>query len=431
MIPLNISDSIRNLITGLGTGIDKSTHTQFTFTPLSQDQIDKAYRSSWIARKVIDIPADDAVREWRDWTDPAIGDLEEALDVKRQVHEALIKSRLYGGACLYLGLPGDPAEPVESIGMGDLQFVRTFTRFHLSEGPYVLDIGSPMFGRPAYYTLSGSNHIQIHASRLVCFIPRMIPYGADVNSWGDSVLDAIHDEIKHTTETTYNVATMVHEAIVDIVKVPELLRSVSNATYRENLITRFMLTKQGKGLHRSMLLDKEDDHSRIATPFGGLPEVLRTFLLIVSGAADIPVTRMIGQSPSGLSATGESDLRNYYDSISADQQNILGPTMRPLDIALAHSALGSWPEGLEYTWKPLWQMSSTEMAQRNLIEAQAFQIDAMVGLYNDDVLRMARSAQLDASGQYPGFSEIEAKHGMDVDDPLPEDDPDVSGQFGA
>lgn len=44
---------------------------------------------------------------------------------------------------------------------------------------------------------------------------------------------------------------------------------------------------------------------------------LDRFLQIVSGAADIPAIRLLSQSPAGMNATGESDLRNYYDRLSA------------------------------------------------------------------------------------------------------------------
>jgi uncharacterized protein len=41
------------------------------------------------------------------------------------------------------------------------------------------------------------------------------------------------------------------------------------------------------------------------------------FRKIVSGAADIPVTRLLGQSPAGMNATGTSDMKNYHDRIQS------------------------------------------------------------------------------------------------------------------
>ncbi len=65
--------------------------------------------------------------------------------------------------------------------------------------------------------------------------------------------------------------------------------------------------------------------------------MVRTFLQVAAGAADIPVTRLLGQSPAGLSATGDSDTRNYYDMIAARQELDLRPQLERLDRLIAHS----------------------------------------------------------------------------------------------
>jgi hypothetical protein len=73
--------------------------------------------------------------------------------------------------------------------------------------------------------------------------------------------------------------------------------------------------------------------------------VLRTFLSIVAGAADIPATILLGKSPDGMNATGDSDFRAYYDSIGSKQDNELRPLIERVDEVLIPSALGSRPEG--------------------------------------------------------------------------------------
>jgi hypothetical protein len=53
--------------------------------------------------------------------------------------------------------------------------------------------------------------------------------------------------------------------------------------------------------------------------FSGLAEVVMMFAQHVSGALQIPLTRLLGQSPKGLGNEGESDVRTYYDNISQRQ----------------------------------------------------------------------------------------------------------------
>jgi hypothetical protein len=63
-----LTDSLANLMSSMGiAGRDKAVSTQYTFGLLTQPQLENAYRGDWIARKVVDIPAQDATRAWRAW----------------------------------------------------------------------------------------------------------------------------------------------------------------------------------------------------------------------------------------------------------------------------------------------------------------------------------------------------------------------------
>ena len=59
------ADSLVNLVTGLGTDRDKTTLTAWADRLMSDQQAATAYANDWIARKSIDIPVEDALREWR------------------------------------------------------------------------------------------------------------------------------------------------------------------------------------------------------------------------------------------------------------------------------------------------------------------------------------------------------------------------------
>jgi len=70
------------------------------------------------------------------------------------------------------------------------------------------------------------------------------------------------------------------------------------------------------------LLDSEDEYSSEShAAFGGLSDIMGRFMEQISGANQIPLVRLFGQSPAGFS-TGETDLRNYYDTVSQAQEKI-------------------------------------------------------------------------------------------------------------
>ena len=76
-------------------------------------------------------------------------------------------------------------------------------------------------------------------------------------------------------------------------------------------------------------------------------------MLDMAGAAEIPAVKLFGRSPAGLNATGVSDLKNYYEFISALQERHLRPALEKLLPVMALSAWGVLPESLDFTFNPI------------------------------------------------------------------------------
>ena len=62
-----VSDGLRNLVANLGTSRDKSSGNEYTTTGYSATELLAAYRSSSVAKAIVDMPAEDMCREWRQW----------------------------------------------------------------------------------------------------------------------------------------------------------------------------------------------------------------------------------------------------------------------------------------------------------------------------------------------------------------------------
>ncbi|TIW79271.1 MAG: DUF1073 domain-containing protein, partial [Mesorhizobium sp.] len=180
--------------------------------------------------------------------------------------------------------------------------------------------------------------------------------------WGDSVLLSVMEAIKQADNTSANIASLVFEAKVDIIRIPNFMASLANEDYKRKILERYTLANTSKGINGTLMLDKEEEYASKSTSFATLPDVLDRFLQIVSGAADIPATRLLGQSPAGMNATGESDLRNYYDRLQAMQAIEMTPAMARLDECIIRSATGGRDASIYYEWAPLWGMSETEKA---------------------------------------------------------------------
>lgn len=408
-------DTLQNLVTGFGTDRDKNVTNTFVFNELTQQELEDAYRGDWIARKVIEIPVHDATREWRAWQAEgdqieAIEETERRIGLKAKLIKARVLARLYGGGALVLGVDGsgNPHEPLDPtrVKQGGLKFVHAVSRHQLTSGPIDRNPMSPFFGEPEYYQhhVEGAAIIRIHPSRVVRFVGSPVPDDRlSVDGWGDSVLCAIEDAVKNVAMTTSSMAAMVSELKLDIIAVPNLLANLATTEYASKLINRFRLANIAKSSVNALLIDKEEEWQRISASFAGSNELLQQYLLIVSAAADIPATRMLGMSPGGLNSTGESDVRNYYDRLRGEQEDIVRPAMARIDEVLIWSSLGMRDENIHYGWNPLWQMTDDEKANIALKKAQVFQIDVSTGLLPQDALTEARKNQLIEDGTYPGI----------------------------
>lgn len=438
-----VGDSLTNLVSRMGTGRDKAALSVYTTPLLTDQEILDAYRGSWLPRKIVDIPAFDSVRAWRDWQAEkdqieAIEAEEKRLNVQGKVLEARTKARLWGGAAIHIGTGDeDLRKPLdlERIRAGGIKHLTVLTRRQLKAGELDRDPASEWFGKPKIYALTAGvrAQLEIHPSRLVVFSGNQQPDvdltgGGDL-AWGDSVLLSVMEAIKQADGTAANIASLVFEAKIDIVRVPNFMASLRDEGYRAKLLERFTLAATAKGINGTLILDKEEEYESKSASFATLPDVMDRFLQIVSGAADIPATRLLGQSPAGMNATGESDLRNYYDRLSSEQAIIMAPAMHRMDEALIRSALGSRPAEVYYEWAPLWGMSEKEKAEVFKMKADAGR--ALAGsaagtLLPVEALSDALVNTFTEDGSLPGLEAAIEEYGT-----LAEQEPSVEEQAAA
>lgn len=412
-------DTLYNLVTGLGGAKDKSQSNQFGVVELNQFVAENMYRGDWIARKIVNTPAQDATREWRDWRAEndqieLIEDVERELGIQLRTKQGMVKARLYGGAALILGIDDgkDPSEEliVDDVGEGMLRFVHAVSRHELSvDGGLETDLMSPYFGEPRMYVRhvkgpQATPRVLIHPSRVIRIQGEDYPDpNMSSDGWGESVLQSVYDAVRNAGMVAQAGAVLIDELKVDVIKIPELTRQLGDAEATNLLTERLSYGMLSKSLNNALVMDKDDEWERVSAQLAGLPDVIKMYLLIAAGAADIPATRLLGQSPSGLNATGESDVRNYYDRIASDQENYLTPTLSRLDEVLIRSATGGRDENIYYEWNPLWQMNENELADIAKKKAEVFKIDVDMMLIPTDALAKARENTLIEDGTYPGI----------------------------
>lgn len=420
------SDKLSNVAAALGGSRDKWSSTSFSFGQMTTTELWDAYRGDWMVRQAVDVPALDMCREWRDWQADkdqieAIEELERDLDIRAKVLKGLKLARLYGGAALLLGIGTDEPEEelnFDSVGKGDLRYVHVMTKQELTAGAKRRDPEDPWYGEPDYYQLSMAEGgvYQVHPSRVIRLNGNeRLSMSDDADVWGDSIVYSIADAVKNAGTATQAIAALLLEAKIDVIKVPGLMEALGSEEYTNRLTTRFSTAMSLKSLVNTLILDAEEEYEQKQINFSTFPELIREYTQLVAGAADIPVTRLLGQSPGGMNATGESDLKNYYDRIKAEQNIGLRGSLAPLDEVLIRSATGARDDAIHYTWAPLFQLD--EKTQVEIEKTRAETVSSLIntGLVPSGVLAKATENALIESGRWPGIEGAFEEYGEEAE----------------
>lgn len=437
-----VTDSLKNLVSGLGTGNDKRTHNEFVFSNnwLNFSQLEAAYTENWIARQIVDVPIEDAMREWRTFKCPEAADIaaeEKRLGLVAKYSEGRKWSKLYGGAGILMvtDQPMDQPLNLEAIKKGGLKRLVTLDRWEIQ--PQLINFTDPIaenYLLPEFYQVRGGSY-RIHHSHIIRIDGESLPrrVRAFNEGWGDSRLRQVLDDLKDIVASRSGIATMIQESNVDVVTRDGLSNELASDE-ESNVLKRFALGAQMKSLVNMLLLDGEESYERKQLSFSGLEGILDKFMIWISGAADIPMTRLFGRSAAGMNATGDGDLNNYYDGLAGAQETRYRPELEKLDEVLIRSAVGNIPEECEWQWNPLYQESGTELAQQELALAQANDIyyqqgslqrshimlrlkgEGRYAIEDDEIEAMKAQEKLEAEG---GFGDdplvLEGETGADND----------------
>lgn len=414
------NDGLENITTGMGTSRDNRVHDVWVYDLLNNfQQLDAAYQTNWIARQIVDVPARDMTREWRTIkSDDAeeIAQHEKELDIENQVQDAVSWARLFGGAGMLMLTNQDLTCPlrIKQIKKGDLKRVLVFDRWELT--PQTLntwDVLAPNYLQPEFYTIQGG-HTSIHWTHVVRFMGEKLPrrHWAQTSGWGDSVLRKCIEDIQDTVAAKNGIATLMREANIDVLTREGLAEELAS-DQDDAIIKRYTTFRAMKSIVNMALLDGDEKLDRQTLNLSGVAPIIETFITWISGAARVPVTKLFGTSAKGMNATGEGDLKNYYDDIRAMQKNSLTTPMHALDEVLLRSAVGRMPTNYDYEWNPLAQQNEVESEQARLLKAQRDQVYLDAGIVQpSQVMR-----ELQAGEQYQ-FADNQIEQLEAVEDPL-------------
>lgn len=380
------NDAFQNPLTRNGVFMPNVLEsTQYPLTRFTWDwqTINSLYRSHWIVRRIIDtIPEDMCKNGYKILSQLAPDAIRKVMQTDRKTRttarilDGLKLGRLYGGAGALIMLKGQEDEldqplNLDEIMPGDYKGLLVLDRWSgiSPDDKLVDDIDDPEFGLPDTYTLTSDSierGVRVHHSRILRFIGRPLPYIEQLaeNYWGASEIEHIFDELKKRDNVSWNIAMLTFMANLRVMKVEGLSQVLATGSQKaqQDLYNTIQGMNAMMNNNSIQVLGENDSYETHQYTFGGIADAYDRFMMDVAGAAETPVTKLFGRSPSGMNATGESDMQNYYDTIEEKQESELRPVLDKLLPIIMTSTLGAVPDDFDYDFNAVRRPDENEMS---------------------------------------------------------------------
>jgi phage-related protein (TIGR01555 family) len=411
-------DGWANILTGVGTNLDKASYALPSWSRMDRQLAESIYASDDMGSKIASIVPEDGTRQSVDWIIPNGENPDLVLWVEKEFDRleiwqklcwAWTQARVFGGSLIYISVADgrETYEPIDWKNVARINSLNVFDRWQLSvnSGEIISDIADPNFGLPAYYNFMSGNSpspetppMRIHHSRVIRFDGIKLPTRLFIknNYWHDSIYSKLYKSIRNYSSSYDSVANILTDFNQPVFKVEGLADSLAmdgGLTAQKKV----EIVALSRSVARAVILDKQDDFQTVGASVSGLGELLQMTTDRLVGGSNIPHTRLLGESPSGLGATGRSELTDYYDMIKANQEIVLRhPINYLLKLLFLQIKAPDYPEGFSFNFSSLYQ---TDQATVIATRKQQADIDAIYidrGVYDPSTVSEARFA----TGEY-------------------------------
>jgi phage-related protein (TIGR01555 family) len=422
-----IYDGWVNIMTGLGLASkDKRVSAQTKWDIPIEVDCENLYASDDVAARLVDTLPDDAFREGIKLNcDPELATkIEkefERIGAWQKLHLGWVFGRIYGGAGVVMIVDDSKTldQPMDLNSIRKINGLVVLQRFELQADVTNIDndVTSPNFGMPKTYTLvprrggttstfdpksetqiANISNQKIHYSRIIRFDGNKLPIRNFIQNsyWHDSVFTRTGNAIRNYNTVHDAVATVLQEFNQGVFKIKGLSELLAQGTDGDTAVqNRLSAVNIGRSVARSVIIDSDgEEFTNIAANVSGVPDMVRLVGNRLTVASNMPHTKILGESASGLGATGQSEQGDWYDYVSNQQEKYLRPRIQVLlDVIYAQRlgpTNGKPPEKAGWKFLPLEQMSEKEQAEIRKMQAETDNIYLTTGVVDPTEIATSR-----------------------------------------
>lgn len=298
--------------------------------------------------------------------------------IQEVLHEVAEKVGYFGGCLVYIDTGADDAEiqlPLNmttagsELGAGKLKGFRVIDPINVYPGPY--NSSNPLaedFYKPTTWYVMGRH---VHGSRLIRFVANEVPqlFKPVYNFLGIAQAQILWDYVLHFNECRVAIANMAKKYSHTVLKT-DMVNALFNAGGLGELDKRAKIIARYQDNNSITLIDKDaEDIVKIETPLGGLTDIGKQALEFLTAINRTPAVKLLGISPSGFNATGESDWRNYADHLASQQEKVFGAGQKRILDCIHLALFGAPNTAMRFVWNELGQSDEAAMANTQKLKA--------------------------------------------------------------
>ena len=397
-------DGFVNLLTNYGTQRDSTEHYHYeSEDPIMDDELERFYEGNGLFSRIIDLPAEEAVKhgfEIKDLADGKTKDFFEEcldeLDWDENCMTALKWARLFGGSIAVMliddgrgldeELDWDNIKSIDEIKIYDRSLLAPdYASMYKYESNDPSGARGSRLGLPSSYMVTSKwGTFNVHESRCLIFQNGVLPERCTselYQMWGVPEYVRIHRAIRDVEVAHGMAPKMLDRSVQAIYKMQNLALEMSTEEGEQNILRRLQIIDLARGLLNSIVLDADgEDYDFKSFSYTGVSDVINTTCNYLSAITNIPQTVLFGRSPAGMNATGDGDMENYYNYVERIQKRMIKKNLRYLLAIIAKAGLRNKEidevPPLKVEFNSLWSMTEQEKVSLDLQKAQVAQTNA-------------------------------------------------------
>lgn len=287
-----------------------------------------------LIRACIQTVSDDLSRKWikiDECEDPQKLEIIEnelkKLHIKDLFHKAVTTTGYMGGAFIFIDTGEDDLTLPLAINdlsaeLKDGAKVKFVVVDPVNVSPIEYNCIDPLrddYMRPRMWQVLGR---RVHASRLLTFVENQPPMllKPNYNFLGIPQAQILWDYVMHFNQTRASTARLLEKISLLVVQT-DMDAVLSDEHGIELFDAKMEFLERYRNNDSVFVCDKESEGvMNVQTTIAGCTDVVRQALELIACINRTPAVKLLGISPSGFNATGESDLKNYYDYIASKQE---------------------------------------------------------------------------------------------------------------